>query len=117
MCSKFHHQTSLLSNQCIENALEDALAKGKTTSKVSERTLHESVRSLGLLLSGCDCRAVFAALDPEGKGAVTVDTVMDFILNGKSGNLKDKDKSAARYVIRIMFCFLSGGSNNRFEAS
>ena len=92
---------SLLSNQSIENALENALPKNKTNSKISERTLHESVLTLGLLISGCDCRAVFTALDPEGKGAVTVDTVMDFISNGRSRNIKGKEKSSSKYVIRI----------------
>ena len=92
---------SLLSNQSIENALENALPKNKTSPKVSERTLHESILTLGLLLSGCECRAVFTVLDPEGKGAVTVDTVMDFVLNGLNGRgrTNGKDKSAAKYVI------------------
>jgi hypothetical protein len=97
VASKFTHQMSLLSGRSIERALEDALLKNKNASKFTERSFQDAIFSLGLVLSGCACRCVFSVLDPEGRGTVTVDSIIDFISKGKAGHER-RDRDGAKYV-------------------
>lgn len=97
VASKFTHQMSLLSGRSVERALEDALVKNKNASKFTEVSFQDAIFSLGLVLSGCACRSVFAVLDPEGKGTVTVDSIIDYISKGKAGHER-RDRDGTRYV-------------------
>lgn len=87
---------SLLNGRAIEKALEDTLVKNKNASKFTERSFQDAVISLGLVLSGCACRCVFSVLDPEGKGTVTVDSIIDFISKGKTRHER-RDRDGAKY--------------------
>lgn len=88
---------SLLTSRSVERALEDTLSKNKNASKFTERSFQDAVFSLGLVLSGCACRCVFSVLDPEGKGTVTVDSIIDFVSKGKTGHER-RDRDGSMYV-------------------
>ena len=81
---KFLHQISLLTVKAVEDTLEDTLSHSKTTSTFSERTFLDAVRTLGMVLSECETRVIFAVMDTEKKGAISVDDIMDFALKGKN---------------------------------
>ena len=70
--------------KAVEETLEDTLSHSKTTLTFTERTFLDAVRSLGMVLSECDTRAIFAVIDTEKKGAISVDDVMDFASKGKN---------------------------------
>ena len=74
----------MLTVKAVEDTLEDTLSHSKTTSTFSERTFLDAVRTLGMVLSECETRAIFAVMDTEKKGAITVDDIMDFALKGKN---------------------------------
>jgi Ca2+-binding EF-hand superfamily protein len=70
--------------KAVEETLEDTLSNSKSASAFTERTFLDAVRALGIMLSECEIRAIFALIDTEKKGAITVDDVMDFALKGKN---------------------------------
>ena len=70
--------------KAVEETLEDTLSNSKSASTFTERTFLDAVRALGMMLSECEIRAIFAVIDTEKKGAITVDDVMDFALKGKN---------------------------------
>jgi hypothetical protein len=90
---------SLLSIKSIENTLEKAAEKGKNSNnKLTEKLFNDAMLSFSLTLAGCEIRSVYSILDPEGKGSVTIDAVMDFATKGK-GHHDKRDRDGERYVL------------------
>ena len=96
---KWVSQAGLLESRAVESALLKYSSGGKgDTETISDKGLLDAAAALGLCLGSCDLRAVYASLDPEDKGRVTVTQVLDLTSTGRGGSRRDDDgdKSARR---------------------
>ena len=89
---KWGHQVALLEPR----AVEDALLKNSSGSKgegdsISGKGLEDAAKGLGLCLGSGDLRAIYSSLDPEDRGKVTVDQVMDLTGSGRGRGKDDAD--------------------------
>jgi Ca2+-binding EF-hand superfamily protein len=89
---KWGHQVALLEPRAVEGALlkNSSGSKGEGDS-ISGKGLEDAAKGLGLCLGSGDLRAIYSSLDPEDRGKVTVDQVMDLTGSGRGRGKDDAD--------------------------